>query len=83
MSEESKHPKSSDEAARERNEALAALKRARRRAEELAARTGTALIQAVDGKPVRVPPPAPPASPTRVDIFEDGREAAASADGKK
>jgi hypothetical protein len=37
--------------------ALAALKRARRRAEEIAARTGTALIQAVDGKPVRVQPP--------------------------
>ncbi|HUT77997.1 MAG TPA: hypothetical protein VM285_09940 [Polyangia bacterium] len=36
--------------------ALAALRRARRRAEELAAATGTALIQAIDGKPVRVPP---------------------------
>jgi len=36
--------------------ALAALVRARRRAEEIAARTGTALIQAVDGKPVRVDP---------------------------
>ena len=61
MSEESKHLKDIDEAERERerNEALAALKRARRRAEELAARTGTALIQAVDGKPVRVLPPAP------------------------
>ena len=37
--------------------ALAALKRARKRAENLAARTGTALIQAVDGRPVRVEPP--------------------------
>jgi len=37
----------------------AALKRARKRAEEIAARTGTALIQAVDGKPVRVKPPEP------------------------
>jgi hypothetical protein len=37
--------------------ALAALKRARQRAEELAARTGTDLIQAVDGKPVRIAPP--------------------------
>jgi hypothetical protein len=37
--------------------ALAALRRARRRAEETAARTGTALIEAVDGKPVRVAPP--------------------------
>jgi hypothetical protein len=36
---------------------LAALTRARRRAEEIAARTNTALIQAVDGKPVRVDPP--------------------------
>jgi len=38
---------------------LAAMKRARLRAEEIAARTGTALIQAVDGKPVRVEPPRP------------------------
>jgi len=37
--------------------ALAALKRARKRAEELAERTGTDLIQAFDGKPVRVAPP--------------------------
>ena len=46
MSKESKHPREIDEAERERerNEALAALKRARRRAEELAARTGTAVI---------------------------------------
>lgn len=36
--------------------ALAALERARHRAEEIAAATGTALIQAVDGKPVRVQP---------------------------
>lgn len=36
--------------------ALAALKRARKRAEETAIRTGTALIQAIDGKPVRVQP---------------------------
>lgn len=48
------------EAEQERKDALAALKRARRRAEEIAARTGTALIQAVDGKPVRVPPPVSP-----------------------
>lgn len=39
--------------------ALAALKRARRRAEELAARTGTFLIEVLEGKVVRVPPPAP------------------------
>jgi hypothetical protein len=38
---------------------LAAMKRARLRAEEIAARTGTVLIQAVDGKPVRVEPPRP------------------------
>jgi hypothetical protein len=37
--------------------ALAALKRARKRAEEIAARTGTDLIQVVDGKIVRVKPP--------------------------
>jgi hypothetical protein len=43
----------------ERNEALAALRRARVRAEKLAADTGTALIIAVDGKPVRVFPLAP------------------------
>jgi hypothetical protein len=36
--------------------ALAALRRARQRAEEIAAATGTALIQSVDGKPVRVQP---------------------------
>jgi hypothetical protein len=36
---------------------LAALTRARKRAEKIAAQTGTDLIQAVDGKPVRVPPP--------------------------
>lgn len=39
--------------------ALAALQRARQRAEEIAATTGTALIQAVDGKPVRVQPRRP------------------------
>lgn len=37
--------------------ALAALRRAQRRAEETAVRTGTALIRFVNGKPVRVPPP--------------------------
>jgi polysaccharide deacetylase 2 family uncharacterized protein YibQ len=36
--------------------ALAALKRARRRAEEIAARTGTAIVLAVGGAPVRVMP---------------------------
>ena len=36
--------------------ALNALKRARARAERVAAATGTALIFAVDGKPVRVQP---------------------------
>jgi hypothetical protein len=36
--------------------ALAALKRARRRAEEIAARTGTAVVLAKDGVPVRVMP---------------------------
>jgi hypothetical protein len=40
----------------EREAALAALKRARRRAEEIAAATGTMLIQSADGKPVRVRP---------------------------
>ncbi len=56
MTDESKKP-IIDEAAYEREMALKALKRARRRAEELAASTGTALIQAVDGKPIRVQPP--------------------------
>jgi RNase P/RNase MRP subunit POP5 len=42
---------------------LAALLRARRRAEELAVRTSTALIQAVDGKPVRIEPPRNPQQP--------------------
>jgi hypothetical protein len=37
-------------------EALAALKRARRRAEEIAAQTGTAIVLAVGGVPVRVMP---------------------------
>ena len=34
---------------------LAALRRARRRAERIALATGTCIIEAVDGKPVRVP----------------------------
>jgi uncharacterized protein YggE len=46
-----------DEDEKERQDALAAMKRARLRAEKIAAETGTALIQSVDGKPVRVPPP--------------------------
>jgi len=36
--------------------ALAALRRARKRAERIAWMTGTDLIQAIDGKPVRVAP---------------------------
>ena len=36
--------------------ALAALRRARERAERVALMTGTCLVQAIDGKPVRVPP---------------------------
>ena len=36
--------------------ALAALRRARKRAERVALATGTCLVEAVDGKPVRVPP---------------------------
>lgn len=40
------------------SEAVArAFVRARRRAEEIAAQTGTMLIDYVDGKVVRVPPP--------------------------
>lgn len=35
---------------------LAALRRARRRAERIALATGTCIIEAVDGKPVRVSP---------------------------
>jgi hypothetical protein len=35
---------------------LAALRRARRRAERIALATGTCIVEAVDGKPVRVPP---------------------------
>jgi hypothetical protein len=46
-----------DQFEQERSAALAALQRAQRRAEKLARDTGTMLIQAVDGKPVRVPPP--------------------------
>jgi hypothetical protein len=38
-------------------EALPALIRARKRAEEVARRTGTKLIVSKDGKPVAVPPP--------------------------
>lgn len=37
--------------------ALAALRRARKRAEAVARATGTDLVESVDGKPVRVPPP--------------------------
>ena len=37
--------------------ALAALRRARKNAEKLAAQTGTSLIEAVDGQPVEVAPP--------------------------
>lgn len=47
----------------ETSRALAALIRARKRAERIAAQTGTDLIQAVDGKPVRVPPPKETAGP--------------------
>ncbi|GEM_PF-2056780 len=39
--------------------AYAALLRAQKRAEEIAARTGTALIQQIDGKIVRVYPKLP------------------------
>jgi hypothetical protein len=39
------------------NGVLAALRRARRRAEYLALATGTCIVEAVDGKPVRVPSP--------------------------
>jgi hypothetical protein len=56
MTEETKKPEN-DKAEQNRQAALAALKRASLRAEKLAAETGTDLIQAVDGKPVRVPPP--------------------------
>ena len=56
MTTESKK-QDSEKLDKERKAALTALKRARLRAEELAAKTGTSLIQAVDGKPVRVPPP--------------------------
>ena len=55
MTEESKK-QSNDSVEKEGQEALAALKRARRRAEKLAAATGTAIIEAIDGKPVRISP---------------------------
>lgn len=48
--------KPSAQARKEVAGALAALKRARIRAEEIAAATGTMLIEAVNGKPVRVKP---------------------------
>jgi hypothetical protein len=48
--------KPSAQARKEIAGALAALKRARIRAEEIAAATGTMLIEAVDGKPIRVKP---------------------------
>ena len=38
------------------NGVAAALRRARRRAERIALATGTCIIEAVDGKPVRVSP---------------------------
>ena len=44
--------------------ALAALRRARRRAEEIAAATGTALVLQIDGKVVRVYPQASGANRT-------------------
>lgn len=43
---------------RDAEAALTALRRARRRAERLALATGTHLVQTVQGKLVRVPPPA-------------------------
>jgi hypothetical protein len=43
--------------------AFAALLRARKRAEDVARTTGTCLIEAVDGKPVRVAPPPLSAAP--------------------
>ena len=39
--------------------ALAALRRARKRAEELTFATGTCMIQSVEGRLIRVPPRAP------------------------
>ena len=55
MNEKSKK-KDIDPGEKERQDALAALKRARQRAERLAAATGTAIIEARDGKPVRISP---------------------------
>ncbi len=49
------------------NGVLAALRRARRRAERLALATGTCIVEAVDGKPVRVPPRADMGSGARED----------------
>jgi hypothetical protein len=49
------------------NGVLAALRRARRRAERVALVTGTCLVEAVDGKPVRVPPRAEMTSGARED----------------
>ena len=46
---------------------LAALRRARQRAERLALVTGTCLVVAEDGKPVRVPPRADTAIGARED----------------
>ncbi len=56
MTEKIKEPQI-NRAEQNRQAALAALKRARKRAEKIAAETETDLIQAVDGKPVRVSPP--------------------------
>jgi len=54
--------------------ALAALRRARKRAEEIARRTGTQLVLAKDGQPYLVDPgPADPAD-------DDGRSEARAAD---
>lgn len=55
MTEESKKP-DKNTVEQDGQDALAALKRARLRAERLAAATGTDIIEAVDGKPVRVRP---------------------------
>jgi hypothetical protein len=49
------------------NGVLAALRRARRRAERVALATGTCRVEAVDGKPVRVPPQADLATGARED----------------
>ncbi len=49
------------------NGVLAALRRARRRAERVALVTGTCLVESIDGKPVRVPPRADTANAARED----------------